>query len=76
MWEHFPFELQHLGKGRHVHFYQKIMSKKMELEFFNSMLDCKNFFESRMVMKFWGLECTTFIAANIPFAINFFKKSC
>ena len=52
MWEHFPFELEHLRKGRHVHLYQKIMSKKMDLKIFNSMFDCKNFFESRLEQRY------------------------
>ena len=47
---HFSFELEHLRKGRHIHFYQKNMSKEMELKIFNSMFDCKNFFESRVVV--------------------------
>ena len=75
MWEHFPFELERLRKGRHVHFYQKIMSKEMELKIFNSMFDCKDFFEGRVVVKFWGLECTTFIATNTSFAINSSKRA-
>ena len=27
------FELKHFREGRHIHFYQEVMSKKMKLEF-------------------------------------------
>ena len=52
---------------RHIHFNKEIVPKEMKLELFNSILYCKYFLESRMIMKLLGFECTTLVSTNVHF---------